>query len=189
MANKKQRNGEQKQKKGDQKQKKGEQKPKPKPKPKPKSMASANSGGLITQTLERFGLSNDEVFTFEADLSKRERALVHEVCRKMGMASKSYGHGDQRRVSVYKSKLQMETMKFSEKTKSVLDDLFSRYPPDDGELGTTGEQNKKADKQRRKKDDIFFRPSMNKEEIMKKVESYAARVESVANLKKVSLSK
>ncbi|CAK9324402.1 unnamed protein product [Citrullus colocynthis] len=160
------------------KQKKGEQKPKLKPIP--------NGSCAITQALERFCLSNDEVFTFEADLSKHERALVHEVCRKMGMASKSSGHGNQRRVSVYKSKLQMETMKFSEKTKSVLEDLFSMYPPDDGELGkeTTGKHNKKADKQRRKKDDMFWRPSMNKEEIMKKLESRTTK--SVANLKKIS---
>ncbi|XP_038906441.1 DExH-box ATP-dependent RNA helicase DExH6 isoform X2 [Benincasa hispida] len=160
------------------KQKKGEQKLKSKPIP--------DVGCAITQALERFCLSNDEVFTFEADLSKRERALVHEVCRKMGMASKSSGHGNQRRVSVYKSKMQMETMKFSEKTKTVLDDLFSMYPPDDGDLGkeTAGKHNKKADKQRRKKDDIFWRPSMNKEEIMKKLGSYTMK--SVANLKKIS---
>lgn len=81
-------------------------------------------------------------------------------------------------------------MKFSEKTKSVLDDLFSSYPPDDGELGkeTIGKSKKKAHKPSRKKDDIFWRPSMNKEEIMKKVESYTTRVKSVANLKKVSSS-
>ena len=97
-------------------------------------------------------------------------------------------HGDQRRVSVYKSKLQMETMKFSEKTKTVLDDLFSMYPPDDGELGkeTVGNHNIKADKQRRKKDDIFWRPSTTKEELMKKLGSYTMK--SVANMKKVSLS-
>ncbi|XP_023512682.1 DExH-box ATP-dependent RNA helicase DExH6 isoform X1 [Cucurbita pepo subsp. pepo] len=162
------------------KQKKGEQKPKPK--------AFADADSEITQALERFCLSNDEVFTFEADLSKRERALVHEECRKMGLTSKSYGRGDQRRVSIYKSKPQKDTMKFSEKTKSVLDDLFSSYPPDDGELGkeTIGKSKKKAHKPSRKKDDIFWRPSMNKEEIMKKVESYTTRVKSVANLKKIS---
>lgn len=83
----------------------------------------------------------------------------------------------------------MDTMKFSEKTKSVLDDLFNTYPPDDEALSqeTTGKHKKKADKQRRKKDDIFWRPSMNKEDIVKKVESYTDRVKSVANLKKVSL--
>lgn len=97
-------------------------------------------------------------------------------------------HGDQRRVSVYKSKLQMETVKFSEKTKTVLDDLFSMYPPDDGELGkeTVGNHHKKADKPRRRKDDIFWRPSMTKEELTKKVGSYTLK--NVANMKKVSLS-
>ncbi|XP_008451835.2 DExH-box ATP-dependent RNA helicase DExH6 isoform X3 [Cucumis melo] len=80
----------------------------------------------------------------------------------------------------------METMKFSEKTKTVLDDLFSMYPPDDGELGkeTVGNHNIKADKQRRKKDDIFWRPSTTKEELMKKLGSYTMK--SVANMKKIS---
>ncbi|KGN53521.2 hypothetical protein Csa_014615 [Cucumis sativus] len=160
------------------KQKKGVQKPKCK--------LNSNVGSAITQALQRFCLTHDEVFTFEADLSKRERALVHEVCRKMGMTSKSSGHGDQRRVSVYKSKLQMETVKFSEKTKTVLDDLFSMYPPDDGELGkeTVGNHHKKADKPRRRKDDIFWRPSMTKEELTKKVGSYTLK--NVANMKKIS---
>lgn len=31
------------------------------------------------------------VYKFEANLSNRERAVVHEVCRKMGMKSKSSG--------------------------------------------------------------------------------------------------
>lgn len=31
------------------------------------------------------------VYTFEANLSNRDRAVVHEVCRKMGMTSKSTG--------------------------------------------------------------------------------------------------
>ena len=31
------------------------------------------------------------VYTFEANLTNHERAVVHEVCRKMGMTSKSSG--------------------------------------------------------------------------------------------------
>jgi len=31
------------------------------------------------------------VYTFEPDISKEERAAIHEMCRKMGMKSKSSG--------------------------------------------------------------------------------------------------
>lgn len=31
------------------------------------------------------------VYMFDANLSNRERAVVHEVCKKMGMTSKSSG--------------------------------------------------------------------------------------------------
>ncbi|XP_022931521.1 DExH-box ATP-dependent RNA helicase DExH6-like isoform X1 [Cucurbita moschata] len=155
---------------------------------KPKFTAVENVGSAIKKALRRFSSSNDEVFTFNADDLKRGYSLVHRICQEMHMISKSSGHGDQLRVSVYKSKPQMDTMKFSEKSKNVFDDLFSTYPPVDGESGeaTTGEHKKKADKQRRKKDDILFRPSMSKEEITKKWESYTDRVKSVANLKKIS---
>ncbi|GLT94049.1 hypothetical protein SLE2022_118120 [Rubroshorea leprosula] len=145
----------------------------------------------ISQILEKFREAKDEVYSFEANLSNHERAVVHEVCRKMGMKSKSSGRGNQRRVSVYKTKKQTETVigrdgltcvKFSEEAKVVLQDLFARYPPDNDELGKYGG---KIDKLRRKKDDIFCKPLMNKAEISRKAELLASRIESTKNLRQI----
>ncbi|PON35523.1 putative ATP-dependent RNA helicase YTHDC [Parasponia andersonii] len=150
----------------------------------------------ILRALEQFQDSTAEVFTFEAQLSNQERAVVHESCRKLGMTSKSSGRGNQRRVSVYKTrkkkdmdKLQGLTfLKFSEEAKEVLQDLFMRYPPDDGEEGKemAGRTSEKNDKLRRKGDDIFYKPSMRKADIAKKVESLASRMASVAKLRQLT---
>ncbi|XP_021912390.1 DExH-box ATP-dependent RNA helicase DExH6-like [Carica papaya] len=151
----------------------------------------------ITQILEEFRASKDEVYKFEANLSNRERAVVHEVCRKMGMKSKSSGHGNQRCVSVYKTRRNVETLKgkenltrftFSEESENVLQDFFTRYPPEDGELGEkqVGRHGEKTDKIRRRRDDIFRKPLMNEEEIAKKVESLASRIEKAANLRQIN---
>lgn len=151
----------------------------------------------ISQILDKFRESKDEVYTFEANLSNHERAVVHEVCRKMGMKSKSTGKGNQRRVNIYKNKTQTETMigresltfvKFSEESEAVLQDLFAHYPPEDGELGEklVGKSSGKTDKTRVKKDDVFLKPIMSKEEIAKKVELLASRIENAANLRQIA---
>lgn len=151
----------------------------------------------IAQVLEQFRVSNDEVYTFEPNLSNRDRAAVHMLCRKMGMKSKSSGRGDQRRISVFKNKQNMDTLKgkdvlscfkFSEVANCALQDLFMRYPPDDGE---TSEQvvvkhSKKFDKLRGKKDDMFCRPVMSMSEIAKRVESFASRIEKTPNLRQIT---
>ncbi|KAH9770545.1 RNA helicase [Citrus sinensis] len=150
----------------------------------------------ISQILDGFLASKDEVYTFDANLSNRERAVVHEVCKKMGMTSKSSGRGKQRRVSVYKSKKRVETDKgkenlpsltFSEGSKLVLQDLFTHYPPDDGEPGEKldANQSRKSDKTRGKRDDIFCKPKMSKAEIAMKVESLTSRIEKDANLRQI----
>ncbi|RVW31184.1 DExH-box ATP-dependent RNA helicase DExH6 [Vitis vinifera] len=136
------------------------------------------------------------LYTFEANLTNHERAVVHEVCRKMGMTSKSSGRGSQRRVSVYKTKKKVDTKKeegnpylnFSEEAKEVLLDLFTRYPPDDTEMVTQMVENGsgKTEKIWGKKDDIFGRPSMNKAEIAKKVELLASRIEEDPHLRQIT---
>lgn len=103
--------------------------------------------------------------------------------------------GDQRRVSVFKNKTKADIKKkenltcftFSEEAKLVLQDMFTRYPPDDCEMGEemVGKLGGNTDKIRRKKDDIFSRPLMSKAEIEKKVESLASAVENVPKLKQV----
>lgn len=104
-------------------------------------------------------------------------------------------HGAQRRVSVYKTKKKVDTKKeegnpyltFSGVAKEVLLDLFTRYPPDDAEMATQMTENGSGttDKIWGKRDDIFCRPSMNKEEIAKKVDSFASRIEGDPHLKQV----
>ncbi|XP_030929402.1 DExH-box ATP-dependent RNA helicase DExH6 isoform X1 [Quercus lobata] len=151
----------------------------------------------ITQQLQKFFESKAEVYKFEDNLSSDERAAVHELCRKMGMTSKSKGHGGQRRVSVFKPKKQVATRKgpsslthltFSEGAKVVLHDLFTQYPPDDEEVDKekVGKKTERVDKMRRSKVDIFLKPSMSKAEIAKKVESLASKIERAANLKQVT---
>ncbi|KAA8524176.1 hypothetical protein F0562_010392 [Nyssa sinensis] len=151
----------------------------------------------ISQLLEDFRTATDEVYTFEANLTNSERAVVHELCKKMGMTSKSSGRGNQRCVSVYKTKRKVDKEKgkenlnsftFSEEAKEVLGDLFTQYPPDDQQVGEeiVGKNSGKSDKIRGKNDDIFRKPSMNKAEIAKKVESLASRVEKAANLRQIA---
>nr|CAD1828161.1 unnamed protein product [Ananas comosus var. bracteatus] len=152
----------------------------------------------IGKVLEEFRISDAQVHTFEPGLSKQERAAIHEMCRKMGMISKSSGNGQRRRLSVYKTKKQqgptkkdedsVTYLKFSEETRNVLRDLFTRYPPDDGELGgdaLTNSSSEKVGKVQWKQDNSFCKPSMRKSDIAKKLELLSSKVNESAQLKKV----
>lgn len=150
----------------------------------------------VSRVLEQFKESNEQVFTFEADLSNRERAIVHRLCKKMGMQSKSSGRGKDRRLSVYKtrkrpgsqkSKENLTIFTFSEDSKVVLQEIFMRYPPgDDMDQNMTGQHDKHSYKSRGLRDDIFCKPSMGKYEILKKVESLASRIEKSQNLRQIT---
>ncbi|MQL90481.1 hypothetical protein Taro_023073 [Colocasia esculenta] len=140
---------------------------------------------------------HQSVYTFEPGLTKYERAAIHVMCRKMGMISKSSGFGDRRRLSVYKRKNKeaakkkeeesTTVLKFSEQTKSVLHDLFMRYPPGEEELneGTLNDSARNSGKRQVKKDKSFCKPSMSEEEIAKKLNSLAAKMEAAPQLRKV----
>ncbi|KAK2996686.1 hypothetical protein RJ639_026089 [Escallonia herrerae] len=148
----------------------------------------------ISRILQEFRTSNNEVYTFEENLTNFERAAVHMLCKKMGMRSKSSGRGNQRRISVYKFKKNEDTrtgkedltsFRFSNEANEVLQDLFTQYPPNDCDVGEemVGEPSGKTDKLQKKKDDTFFKPLLNRAEIAKKVESLASRVEKAPNLR------
>ncbi|PPD70048.1 hypothetical protein GOBAR_DD33064 [Gossypium barbadense] len=149
----------------------------------------------LNNVLEKFRESEDEVYTFESNLTNKERAVVHKACQKMGMKSKSKGRGSQRCVSVYKIKEKASSMteknptnvSFSEGTQLVLQDLFTYYPPDDGELEEKvfGKYSGKSAKIRRKKDDIFSKPLMNAAEIAKKVKTLASKREKYPNMRQI----
>ncbi|KAK2997296.1 hypothetical protein RJ639_025281 [Escallonia herrerae] len=151
----------------------------------------------ISRILQEFRTSDNEVYTFEENLTNFERAAVHMLCKKMGMRSKSSGRGDQRRISVYKFKKNVDTrtgkedltsFTFSNEAKEVLQDLFTRYPPNDCDVGEEmmGEPSGKTDKAQKKKDDTFCKPLLNRAEIAKKVESLATRVEKAPNLRQIT---
>lgn len=104
--------------------------------------------------------------------------------------------GDQRRISIFKTKQNTDTMKgkdvlscfkFSEEAKYALQDLFTRYPPGDGETNepVVGKHSKKFDKLRGKKDDMFCKPVISTCEIAKRVESFASRIEKSPNMRQV----
>ncbi|KAL2316839.1 hypothetical protein Fmac_030715 [Flemingia macrophylla] len=149
----------------------------------------------ISQILEHFRASNDEVYKFDASLSNQERALVHQMALKMGFRSKSYGLGKERRVCVQKVKKKVDTnngfrslphFAFSEEAKWVLGDLFAHYPPGDGNLREmVGEHSNTTHKTKQRQDDIFSRPSMSKADIARKLETLASRMNNVPNLKQI----
>lgn len=152
----------------------------------------------ILQILEEFRASDDnDVYTFEDSLSNHERKLVHDLSQKMGMTSKSSGRGKERCVSVYKStrntgsanKMKNGTyFTFSEESKVALQQLFSNYPPEEGDLGANELVRKNSlttDKIHAHRDDIFCKPSMSKAEITKKVELLHGRIERDSNFQQI----
>ncbi|CAN1351884.1 DExH-box ATP-dependent RNA helicase DExH6 [Linum perenne] len=151
-------------------------------------VVSESTSIQIGQALRQFRDSDDQVFTFEAVLSDKDRALVHQLSRKMGMKSKSSGHGNERRVSVYKTPKKAEGkgknehlsgFTFSEDSQMILHDLFSRYPPEDEELGTRSiQQNRGKAEKKRGRDSMFCLPLLSKEEIRKKLELLSSKVQT-----------
>ncbi|KAG6537934.1 hypothetical protein ZIOFF_003037 [Zingiber officinale] len=168
----------------------------------------------IARILEEFQASQDEVYTFEPGLSKQERALIHMMCRKMGMVSRSSGflkfldvnaiplslellrYGERRQLSVYKSKRKNRSLKkeevnaglqLSEETKNIIQDLFMRYPPDDTDLSEDAAPNSKANAAKRqwKPDTSFCRPSMGKSDIQQKMDELASKISNSTHLTKV----
>ncbi|XP_043699268.1 DExH-box ATP-dependent RNA helicase DExH6-like isoform X2 [Telopea speciosissima] len=152
----------------------------------------------ISKILNELLAGNDEAYTFEAGLSNVERAVVHELCRKMGMASRSSGRGNERRVTVYKKRKKnsngvkgdedLTYLTFSEETQLVLQGLFTRFPPEEGELSEEKIKNQdvKAHKIHWGKENSFCKPLKNKVEIAKKVNSLASRMEKDPHMRQIA---
>ncbi|KAL6529829.1 hypothetical protein OROGR_015452 [Orobanche gracilis] len=150
----------------------------------------------IAQILEQFRLSNNEVYKFEENLNNQERGAVHMMCKKMGMKSKSDGKGRERRLSVYKASKTMPvkqrekliSFSFSEESKSVLQDLFSRYPPNDVDMSENKleESSGRTHNVRANRDNIFCKPAITPSDIANKVESLASRIEKAPKLRQIA---
>lgn len=106
--------------------------------------------------------------------------------------------GERRCLSVYKTKntqgadkeVGPSKLEFSEEARQVLLDLFTHYPPDDAELNGDAVKNPgdKATKIRWKSDQAFSRPSMQKHDIAKKVQTLACKLNDPGQLRKVVYS-
>ncbi|CAN1229354.1 DExH-box ATP-dependent RNA helicase DExH6 [Linum perenne] len=154
----------------------------------------------IHDMLRNFQASDEQALTFGAEQSKLDRALVHLLCTKMGLKSKSKGSGNQRRVSVFKilgkerknkisgkqqkkeSNENLSCLSLSEQSQMILQDMFSRYPPEDKELDTRSTQKKRSKAGQKRSDSMFSSPLISKEDIRKKVE--LLRVKKDARLRK-----
>ncbi|PKA50139.1 putative pre-mRNA-splicing factor ATP-dependent RNA helicase [Apostasia shenzhenica] len=152
----------------------------------------------VGKVLEDFRASDGEVYTFELGLSKEERATIHQMCQKLGMISRSSGKGASRCLSVYKRKKKQRhdgredesitCLNFTEKSKNVLQDLFARYPPDDGELSKDAldGRSETVGKVHWTGDSCFCKPSMRMDEIVKKMEMLALRMSNDKILRKTA---
>ncbi|KAK6917992.1 Helicase, C-terminal [Dillenia turbinata] len=134
------------------------------------------------------------VYEFEENLTKCQRDVVHKVCKEMGMFFKISRLDNRRCVSVYKNKKvdstkeeNLTTLTFSEDTKVVLRDLFTRYPPGDEEVIEKPDEKLSGKTRKRvQKDPLFCRPSMKKSEIERRVEEHSSRLENIPDLKQIT---
>ncbi|KAL2906955.1 DExH-box ATP-dependent RNA helicase DExH6 [Bienertia sinuspersici] len=150
----------------------------------------------ISDALKQFRASKDQVYTFEANMSSHDRAVVHQESRKMGMISKSSGKGDQRCVSVYKSKKKTDCLEqkknsaitFSEESKRVLRDLFIHYPPGEEEVGKQyiNDPTDNTPLSQGKRDNMFCKPNTTKAQIANNVKLLENKIKATPQLKAIS---
>ncbi|GJN14786.1 hypothetical protein PR202_gb01645 [Eleusine coracana subsp. coracana] len=134
------------------------------------------------------------VYKFESDMSKEERAAIHDMCKKMGMISKSYGSGKQRYLSVKKQKKGPDTEQgpnhfgFSEEARDVLQELFTHYPPDDAHSnGDAVRSSSYKGANIKWKDSAFCMPAMRRPDIAKKIEMLTSKMNGSPHFRKVVL--
>ncbi|GJM88939.1 hypothetical protein PR202_ga05522 [Eleusine coracana subsp. coracana] len=154
-----------------------------------------------SKVLEEFRASDAEaitincypaVYKFESDMSKEERAAIHDMCKKMGMTSKSYGSGKQRYLSVKKQKKRPDTEQgpnhfgFSEEARDVLQELFTHYPPDDAHSnGDAVRSSSYKDTNIKWKDSAFCMPAMRRPDIAKKIEMLTSKLNGSPQFRKL----
>ncbi|ESQ36248.1 hypothetical protein EUTSA_v10006566mg [Eutrema salsugineum] len=159
--------------------------------------------------LAEFRASGKESHTFDSTLTNSDRGIIHHMCQKMGIRSKSSGSGDQRRLSIFKcvagtsmsdrakrlegrnkqsdgkgkvaeraSRKKLKCVSFPQEAKPVLQELFTRYPPCDGDTtGTSlGIYTGHFGDQRKWKDEFFGKPQMKQKDVLSKAASLSSRL-------------
>lgn len=162
--------------------------------------SSESSRIWASKFLKEFRASGNHSHTFDNSLTNNDRGIIHQMCQKMGLRSKSSGKGDQRRLTIFKraprpsvsdrrnkttygngdaDEKKLKRVSFPSEAKPVLQELFTRYPPCDGD--TTGTSlgiytGRSSGKQRKWKDDFFGKPQMNKDDIQSRAASLSSRL-------------
>jgi HrpA-like RNA helicase len=121
----------------------------------------------------------------------------------MGIQSKSSGRGEQRRLSIFKSrhkngnkneaneksnKEKLKCVSFPPGADVILQELFTHYPPCDGDTAATSftKYSGNKGKQGQWKDDFFRKPQISSEEILEKVASLSSRLKKDKALKEIT---
>ncbi|KAF8108751.1 hypothetical protein N665_0104s0071 [Sinapis alba] len=156
-----------------------------------------------SKVIEDFRASDNEIYTFEHNLSNSERGVIHQMCRKMGIQSKSSGRGDQRRLSIFKgmhrngknkeakeksNKEKLRCVSFPPEADAILQELFTYYPPCDGDTAATSFSKYLGHpgKQGQWRDDFFRKPQISGDEILDKVASLSSRLRNDKALQEIS---
>eukprot|EP00250_Pteridium_aquilinum_P000849 c11023_g1_i1 orf=66-3809(+) len=153
----------------------------------------------MAERLEQFRAGPDQKMTFESGLSNHERAVIHEVCKKMGLKSKSYGKGQSRRLTVFKhgnesrkDKSVASSLVFSAEAHAAIQQLFVSYPPTENEaswkLNDTASEGGvgKSQKSKQRAFKNAQKSLMNESDIKKQVALLAARLQSMPALQQIS---
>ncbi|CAH2038738.1 unnamed protein product [Thlaspi arvense] len=188
--------------------------------------------------LKDFRASGKDAHTFDSSLTNSDRGIIHQLCRRMGIRSKSTGSGDQRCLTIYnrvagssvsdkakrldktdgqcevegagssvsdrakrlirrnKNKLGVEggasrkklkCVSFPPEAKPVLQELFTLYPPCDGDTtGTSlGIYTGHFGNRRKWKDDFFDRNQMNKSYFRNKAASLRSKLANDKSLREI----
>lgn len=106
--------------------------------------------------------------------------------------------GDQRRLTIFKraprhssvsgsEKKKLKRVSFPPEAEPILQDLFTRYPPCDGDTRATsvGVYTGQFGRQRKWKDDFFGKPQMNKEDVRNKAASLSSRLANDKDFREV----
>ncbi|MCO5611904.1 hypothetical protein L7F22_066163 [Adiantum nelumboides] len=134
---------------------------------------------------------------FEAGLDNHQRAVIHTLCKKMGLKSKSYGKGDGRRLSVWKPEDKLQKNKsaatflaFSADAQATIQQLFVTYPPTETEGSwklddTPASQGRRGQLQRSKQKTIQNLLT-SETDIKKQVALLSSRLQSMPALRKIT---
>ncbi|CAN8295276.1 unnamed protein product [Cochlearia groenlandica] len=159
------------------------------------------------KVLNDFRASGEDSYTFDTSLTNSDRGFIHHMCRQMGLRSKSSGSKEERRLTIFKrgpsvscswkwaersgkksngkvkgkgdgSGKKLKPVSFPTEAKPVLQELFTRYPPCDGDTtGTSlGVYTGHFGNKRKWKDDFFEKPQLNKNDFVEKAKSLSSRL-------------